>query len=119
MRISDWSSDVCSSDLELDRVDPQPVRDPLLLKRSNINLRESAAGAATSVVSVGDEALVVGFGVKGFSGNVGFGEDRKQVDPEPLDLLVRIHQPAYDLVDDAAFTSRVFDPVGQLCRPSF
>src|SRR3546814_9515090 len=86
MRISDWSSDVCSSDL-------------------------SADGAATSVVSVGDVALVVGFGVKGFSGNIGFGEDRKQVDPEPLELLVRIHQLAYDLVDDAGCTSRVFDPV--------
>src|SRR3546814_15928240 len=68
MRSSDWSSDVCSSDL---------------------------------------------------SGNIGFGEDRKQVDPEPLELLVRIHQLAYDLVDDAGFTSRVFDPVGQLRRPSF
>src|SRR3546814_13778464 len=98
MRISDWSSDVCSSDLELDRVDPQPVRDPLLLKRSNINLSESADGAATSVVSVGDVELVVGFGVKGFSGNIGFGEDRQQVDPEPLELLVCIHKPAFDLV---------------------
>src|SRR3546814_9899801 len=90
-----------------------------LLKRSNINVRERAEGASTSVGWVGDVALVVGFGVKGFSGNIGFGEDRKQVDPEPLELLVRIHQLAYDLVDDAGFTSRVFDPVGQLRRPSF
>src|SRR3546814_12949247 len=85
--------------LPIYRVDPQPVRDPLLLKRSNINLSESADGAATSVVSVGDVALVVGFGVQGFSGNIGFGEDRQKVDPEQLELLGRINQLANDLVD--------------------
>src|SRR3546814_17804665 len=35
MRISDWSSDVCSSDLAVDEADAEPARDEVALERDD------------------------------------------------------------------------------------
>src|SRR3546814_2024389 len=55
MRISDWSSDVCSSDLEADRIDKELERLPETL---------SSAGAKFSTalnVMIGEEDQALGF----------------------------------------------------------
>src|SRR3546814_15253283 len=59
MRISDWSSDVCSSDLESRKPAPVPGPKPMPLFRRDFALGGPVAHAFLSIVGLGHHAVSI------------------------------------------------------------
>src|SRR3546814_1873461 len=99
MRISDWSSDVCSSDLLTDSHGVPTDRKPLQFEVGN---HDDIISVVTWIRSRGDfssqaEAAAFGVGLKLFGGAILANKDRSEEHTSELQSLMRISYAVFCL----------------------